>query len=125
MPTEIEIQPCSACGGEVRSSLHKCDPKDFARHNAKKLGENTLHVIGKVLAKHDAGIIEGVLEQIDELNAELSRFRMPSALQIELALLLQEAVTLAEIGDITEETEAHGYGAWLKQARSALKRATK
>jgi hypothetical protein len=43
------------------------------------------------------------------------------AAALELQCLLQEAVTLAEIGDITEDTEAHGWGAWLKQARSALK----
>jgi hypothetical protein len=62
MKTTIELQPCASCGGEVRSSLHKCDPKVFARHNAKKLGEKTLRVIGKILAKHDAGIIEAALE---------------------------------------------------------------
>lgn len=61
-PKEIELQPCSACGGEVRSSLHKCDPKQFARHNAAKLGEKTLRAIGKILAKHDAGVIEAALE---------------------------------------------------------------
>lgn len=62
MATEIQLQPCSSCGGEVRSSLHKCDPKQFARHNAAKLGEKTLRAIGKILAKHDAGVIEAALE---------------------------------------------------------------
>lgn len=38
----------------------------------------------------------------------------------EIKSLLQEAVTLAELGDIDESTEAHGWGAWLKQARNAL-----
>lgn len=42
------------------------------------------------------------------------------AVQLELACLLQEAVTLAELGDITEDTMAHGWGAWLKQSRAAL-----
>lgn len=62
MKTTIELQPCASCGGEVRSSLHKCDPKQFARHHAAKLGEKTLRAIGKILAKHDAGVIEAALE---------------------------------------------------------------
>lgn len=62
MKNTIELKPCKSCGGEVRSSLHKCDPKQFARHNAAKLGEKTLRAIGKILAKHDAGVIEAALE---------------------------------------------------------------
>ena len=71
MPKEIELEPCQSCGGEVHSSLHKCDPKDFARHNAKKLGERTLRLIGEVLAKHDMGVIEGVIEHVDEISDRL------------------------------------------------------
>jgi hypothetical protein len=38
---------------------------------------------------------------------------------------LKEAVDLAVIGDINEETSAHGYGKWLKRSRLAIADATR
>lgn len=38
----------------------------------------------------------------------------------ELLALLREAETLAVLGDIEEDTEAHGWGEWLKNTRAIL-----
>ncbi len=48
------------------------DAKQFAQEHAKQLGEKTLRIIGNVLQKHDAGIIEGVIEEIDERDATIA-----------------------------------------------------
>lgn len=104
MKTSITLQPCSSCGGEVRSSLHKCDPKQFARHNAAKLGEKTLRAIGKILAKHDAGIIEAALEleQVARDNGDSAEARQSRLDAIKAIIDSVENRCMAADGPVTK-----------------------
>lgn len=49
--------------------------RDFGREKAKELGAKTRRAIGKVLAKHDSGVIEVCLELVDEIEALEKRLR--------------------------------------------------
>lgn len=72
-------------------------PAEFARAHAKQLGEKTLRLIGEVLAKHDAGILEGVIEEVDQ------RARVIDALAAQNAELVKALE--AELADMHEQRD--------------------
>lgn len=65
-------------------------------------------------------ICDALSEQADESPFTREEWERVDKQTVALQKSLREAIDLAEIGDITEETEAHGWGAWLKEARSVL-----
>lgn len=65
-------------------------------------------------------ICDALSEQADESPFTREEWERVDKQTVALQKSLREAIHLAEIGDITEETEAHGWGAWLKEARSVL-----
>lgn len=67
--------------------------KQFAQDQAKVLGEKTLRVIGKVLAKHDAGIIEGAIAECEARDAQIAT----------LSRSLDEA--LAKVRELSDQLE--------------------
>lgn len=65
-------------------------------------------------------ICDALSEQADESPFTREEWERVDKQTVALQKSLREAIDLAQIGDITEETEAHGWGAWLKEARSVL-----
>lgn len=70
--------------------------------------------------RYEALLLIGKLARSEELDEEARANARLIAAAPELLALLREAESLAVIGDIEEDTEAHGWGKWLANTRAIL-----